>query len=60
MYAGTSQAKFRCFQCDMPEASCECDRICCLCQTTENIGICEDGLMYCEPCRNACEFPTSE
>jgi hypothetical protein len=44
----------------MPEGSCQCDKFCCLCQTTENVRICEDGLMYCEPCRDACDYKTSD
>src|ERR1700734_4178728 len=56
--SGTSHNKFRCAQCEMPEGSCECDKFCCLCQTTTDVRICEDGLMYCEPCRSACDYKT--
>jgi hypothetical protein len=60
MSTGTSQAKFRCGQCEMPEAQCECDKFCCLCQSQLDIRICQDGLMYCEPCRSACNYKTSD
>lgn len=60
MSTGTSQAKYRCAQCEMPEAQCECEKYCCLCQTVLEVRICEDGLMYCEPCRTACDYKTSD
>ncbi|MGA8270572.1 MAG: hypothetical protein WB919_03375 [Candidatus Sulfotelmatobacter sp.] len=60
MSAGTSPAKYRCAQCEMPENQCECDKYCCLCQTTLDVRLCQDGLMYCEPCRNACDYKTSD
>ena len=60
MSTGTGQAKYRCAQCEMPESQCECDKYCCLCQTTLDVRICEDGLLYCEPCRSACDYKTSE
>jgi hypothetical protein len=60
MSTGTSHAKYRCAQCEMPEAQCECDKFCCLCQTQLDIRICADGLMYCEPCRRACDYKTSD
>ena len=43
----------------MPEGQCECDKYCCLCQTTLDVRICLDGLMYCEACRTACDYKTS-
>src|SRR5258708_38722863 len=60
MAAGTCPAKYRCAQCEMPEAQCECDKYCCLCQTVLEVRICQDGLMYCEPCRNACDYISSD
>jgi hypothetical protein len=60
MSASAGTARFRCAQCEMPEGSCQCDKYCCLCQTTDNVRICEDGLMYCEPCREACDYKTSD
>jgi len=57
---GTSAAKFRCAQCEMPETQCICDKYCCLCQTELAIRICEDGLMYCDDCRKACDYKTSD
>jgi hypothetical protein len=60
MSTGTGQAKSRCAQCEMPESQCECEKYCCLCQTVLEVRICEDGLMYCEPCRTACDYKTSD
>ncbi len=52
--------KYRCAQCEMPEGSCECEKFCCLCQSGIDIRVCADGLMYCEPCRTACDYKTSD
>jgi hypothetical protein len=60
MSYGTSPAKMRCAQCEMPEDQCECEKYCCLCQTVLEVRICQDGLMYCEPCRTACDYKTSD
>jgi hypothetical protein len=60
MNGGTSHAKHRCGQCEMPEGQCICDKFCCLCQSQLEIRICADGLMYCESCRNACGYKTSD
>ncbi|MFZ0814478.1 MAG: hypothetical protein WAM78_03110 [Candidatus Sulfotelmatobacter sp.] len=60
MSTGTGQAKYRCAQCEMPEAQCNCEKYCCLCQTVLDIRVCQDGLMYCDACRNACDYKTSD
>jgi hypothetical protein len=60
MSTGTAKGKCRCGQCEMPEAQCECDKFCCLCQSQLDIRICQDGLMYCEPCRSSCGYKTSD
>jgi len=60
MSTGTSPAKYRCSQCEQPENSCECEKFCCLCQAVIDIRVCSDGLMYCEPCRKACDYKTSD
>jgi hypothetical protein len=60
MTTATERAKFRCAQCEMPENQCECDKYCCLCQTVIEVRVCQDGLMYCEPCRSACDYKTSD
>ncbi len=60
MSTGTGTAKYRCAQCELPENSCECEKFCCLCQAVIDIRICADGLMYCEPCRKACDYKTSD
>jgi hypothetical protein len=59
MSTTTSHAKIKCAQCEQPENSCQCEKFCVLCQSVLEIRICEDGLMYCEPCRTACEYKTS-
>lgn len=60
MSTGTGPAKYHCVQCEKPEAQCECEKFCCLCQSQFDIRMCYDGLMYCEPCRSACEFKTAD
>lgn len=60
MSTGTGPARYRCAQCEKPEESCECEKYCCLCQAVLDVRICADGLMYCEPCRTACDYKTSE
>ncbi len=56
----TGTVKFRCAQCERSEDDCECEKYCCLCQSVVDIRICTDGLMYCEPCREACDYKTSD
>ena len=60
MSTGTGSAKYRCAQCDQAEGSCDCEKFCCLCQAVTDIRVCDDGLMYCEDCRKACDHKTSE
>ena len=60
MSTGTSPAKYRCAQCEMPESQCDCEKYCCLCQSVLAIRVCADGLMYCEDCRQACDYKTSD
>ena len=59
MSTGTGRAKFHCAQCELAESSCICEKYCVLCQSIVDIRLCEDGLMYCEPCRTACEYKTA-
>lgn len=56
MGAGTGSAKIRCAQCEQSENSCTCEKYCVLCQSVIDVRLCEDGLMYCEPCRSACDY----
>jgi hypothetical protein len=60
MSTETGHGKYRCGQCEKSEDQCECEPFCCLCQSQLDIRICADGLMYCEPCRNACDYKTSD
>lgn len=52
--------KFHCAQCEQAEGACECEKYCVLCQSVIDIRFCSDGLMYCEPCRKACDYKTSD
>lgn len=36
-----------------------CEKYCVLCQSVIDIRLCEDGLLYCEPCRTACDYKTA-
>ena len=49
-----------CAQCEQSEAHCSCDKYCVLCQSEIEIRLCTDGLMYCEPCRYACDYTLAE
>jgi hypothetical protein len=60
MSTGSSSAKIHCAQCEQPEANCQCEKYCCLCQSVTDIRVCTDGLMYCEPCRKACDYKTAD
>jgi hypothetical protein len=54
--ATTTKTKYRCMQCDMIEEKCECEKYCCLCQGQIDVRLCQDGLFYCPPCREACDY----
>ena len=60
MSTGTGHAKYRCANCEKAEEQCDCEKFCVLCQSQLDIRICQDGPMYCEPCRNACDYKTSD
>jgi hypothetical protein len=47
-------------QCEMTEDRCDCEKYCCLCQSLMEVRLCEDGLYYCKPCREACNYKASE
>jgi hypothetical protein len=48
-----------CAQCERPEESCSCDKFCVYCQSQLDVRLCTDGLMYCQACREACEYKTA-
>ena len=48
--------EFVCFQCETPESRCKCVRYCCLCHAQFDVRLCEDGLYYCQPCRESCDL----
>jgi hypothetical protein len=58
--ATTTPRKYRCMQCEMTEERCDCEKYCCLCQSLVEVRLCEDGLYYCKPCREACNYKVSE
>jgi len=43
-----------------PDGLFEVLLFCCLCQNVLDVRICTDGLMYCEACRTACDYKTSD
>ncbi len=52
--------EFKCFQCDLPEERCTCQKFCCLCQNMESVRLVGDGLYYCRDCREACDYRTQD
>jgi hypothetical protein len=60
MATTTTKKKYRCMQCEMTEDRCDCEKYCCLCQSLMEIRLCEDGLYYCKPCREACDYKVSD
>jgi hypothetical protein len=60
MSTGTGPSKYNCAQCEQTEDNCQCEKYCCLCQSVIDIRLCTDGLMYCEPCRTACDYKTAD
>ena len=60
MSSTTTKNKYRCMQCEMTEDRCDCERYCCLCQAQTTIRLCRDGLFYCEPCRDACDYKVAD
>jgi hypothetical protein len=47
-------------QCELTEEKCDCERYCCQCQGQIDIRLCEDGLYYCQPCREVCNHHAGE
>ena len=56
----TTKPKVRCAQCEMSESKCDCEKYCCLCQSQIDVRLCYDGLYYCQPCREACDYKTED
>ncbi|HEX3093249.1 MAG TPA: hypothetical protein VHW72_11535 [Candidatus Angelobacter sp.] len=48
--------EFMCMMCDQPERTCSCNKYCALCQSLYEVRLCEDGIYYCRPCREACDL----
>jgi len=57
--AGTAK-KYTCMQCEMIESKCFCEKYCCFCQSQIDVRLCHDGLYYCPPCREACDYKVSD
>ena len=51
-----TSSRIRCAQCEQIEEQCYCEKYCVLCQSQIDVRLCTDGLMYCEPCRKACDY----
>ena len=60
MPAKPGRSRVVCAQCEQPESACACEKFCVLCQSVIDVRICNDGIMYCEPCRSACDYKTSD
>ncbi len=60
LMATASKTRYRCMQCEMTEDKCACEKYCCLCQGQVDVRLCQDGLYYCPPCREACGYKVSE
>jgi hypothetical protein len=52
----STNTRFTCQQCDGTEDKCTCTKYCCLCNGLEGVRLCGDGLFYCEPCREVCDY----
>ena len=57
--AGTGR-KVVCMLCEMTEEKCVCEKYCVLCQSQIDVRLCQDGLYYCPPCREACDYRTTD
>jgi hypothetical protein len=55
-----SKTRFQCNVCEQTEQKCACERYCAFCQGGLDVRLCEDGLYYCQPCREACELMPEE
>jgi hypothetical protein len=60
MSSAATSKKTICMQCEMIESKCACDKYCVLCQSQIDVRLWNDGLYYCAPCREACDYKVSE
>ncbi|MGH9642110.1 MAG: hypothetical protein ACRD3Q_06755 [Terriglobales bacterium] len=56
----STASRVLCAQCEKIEARCDCEKYCVLCQSQVDVRLCTDGLMYCVPCREACDYKVVE
>jgi hypothetical protein len=54
-----TKTKVRCNQCEQVEERCTCEKYCVFCQGQLNVRLCEDGLYYCDACREAAGYQVS-
>ena len=47
---------YRCTLCDQEESRCQCDKYCFMCQGGHDVRLCQDGMYYCQECREACDL----
>jgi hypothetical protein len=55
-YIRAMAEKFRCTLCDQEESRCQCDKYCFMCQGGHDVRLCQDGMYYCQECREACDL----
>lgn len=55
-YSPAMAKEFKCMMCDLAERTCSCNKYCALCQSLYEVRLCEDGIYYCRPCREACDL----
>lgn len=53
-----TKIRFRCLDCECYEDRCHCEKYCSMCQSQLDVRLCGDGLYYCQPCRESCDYKT--
>jgi hypothetical protein len=54
-----TKVKARCSVCEQTEERCDCEKYCVFCQGQLDVRLGEDGLYYCQGCREACGYTVS-
>lgn len=47
---------YRCIVCEKEELRCECHKYCYMCEGSNDLRLCSDGMYYCLECRQACDM----
>jgi len=55
-----TKTKARCSVCEQTEERCECEKYCVFCQGQLDVRLCDDGLYYCNACREACGYRAAD